>query len=307
MTYTFAKHETFQLREGWLFKGMSAIKRAEAEGELPTIFMDKDAPERLGIGRNMVRSLRYWMQATGVAEEIYEGRLLQRLTPFGELLWEFDPYLELDGSLWLIHYHLVCNDSLASSWYWFFNHYARPAFTDDQALDALEQWVVTAVPDRQVAKSSLKKDMACLLRTYLPDQRSKSPEYLRQSPLAQLGILDQFGDGAQKRYHLKRLEGARLHPLIALYVMLDRQNIHREGIAEVRLGQLLQEPKNVGRVFNITSAGLTDIVTVLNSRYPDMGIRFIRTAGLDQLTLPEVSPANVLQEYFEDTASLSDL
>ena len=60
----FAKHETFYIREGWLFKGMEAIKKAEAGGHL-NIFLDNDAPERLGIGQNMVRAQRFWMQATG--------------------------------------------------------------------------------------------------------------------------------------------------------------------------------------------------------------------------------------------------
>ena len=179
MSLTFAKHETFYIREGWLFKGMAAIKQAEDTNSPPTIFLDSDAPERLGIGRNMVRSLRYWMQATGLAEERSEGRTVQRLTPYGELVWQYDPYLENDGTLWLIHYHLVCNRELATSWHWFFNHYAPNSFTDEQALNALRNWVVTAATERQVAKSSLKKDIACLLRTYLPDNRAKTPEYLR--------------------------------------------------------------------------------------------------------------------------------
>src|SRR5437667_6604624 len=71
---SFAKHETFYIREGWLFKGMAAIKKAEDDGQLPTIFLDTDAPERLGIGHNMVRSLRFWMQAIGLVEEKQEER-----------------------------------------------------------------------------------------------------------------------------------------------------------------------------------------------------------------------------------------
>src|SRR6266704_1925676 len=104
----FAKHETFYIRAGWLFKGMAAIKRAEDAGHLPTIFLDADAPERLGIGQNMVRALRFWIQATGLAEERFEERQrVQHLTPFGELVWEYDRYLENTTTLWLLHYHLA--------------------------------------------------------------------------------------------------------------------------------------------------------------------------------------------------------
>ena len=303
MSLTFAKHQTFSIREGWLFKGMAAIKQAEDAGELPSIFLDTDAPERLGIGRNMVHALRYWMQATGLAEEHFEGRRVQRLTPFGELVWQFDRYLENEGTLWLIHYHLVCNREMATSWYWFFNHYAPNSFTDEQALSALQNWVITAEPERQVAKSSLKKDITCLLRTYLPDDRAKTPEYLRESPLAQLGILVQFGEGAQKRYHWQRADGARLHPLIMLFVLVDQQKEKRPSSLEVRLSQLLQEPMNVGRVFNLTTAILTDLIASLNKNYPDMPVRFVRTAGLDQITLPPVTPAEVLQQYYKETTA----
>src|SRR5947208_135023 len=90
-TMAFAKHETFYIREGWLFKGMAAIKKAEGVGRLPTIFLDDNAPEVLGIGHNMVRALRFWMQATGLAEEKLEDRQrVQRLTPFGEQVWNYD-------------------------------------------------------------------------------------------------------------------------------------------------------------------------------------------------------------------------
>src|SRR5438105_15368193 len=115
----FAKHETFYVREGWLFKGMAAIKKAEEAGHPPTIFLDPDAPERLGIGQNMVKALRFWMQATGLTEEQLEDRQrTQHLTIFGSRVWDYDRYLEDDATLWLMHYHLVCNEAFATTWYW---------------------------------------------------------------------------------------------------------------------------------------------------------------------------------------------
>src|SRR5712692_8549543 len=107
---SFVKHETFYVREGWLFKGMAAVKRAEEGGMPPTIFLD-DAPEKLGIGQNMVKSLRFWIQATGLAEErVVDRQRVQQLTPFGEKIWANDRYLENNATLWFLHYHLVCNE-----------------------------------------------------------------------------------------------------------------------------------------------------------------------------------------------------
>jgi hypothetical protein len=301
MSLTFAKHETFHIREGWLFKGMAAVAEATQSDTPYNFFLEADAPERLGMGRNMVRALRYWMQATGLAVEQYEGHSVPRLTQFGELVWQHDPYLENEGTLWLIHYYLSGNRDEATSWYWFFNHFASVSFSDKQASEALQNWVITVEPDRRVAQSSLKKDVACLLRTYLLDGKGSNPENLLESPLAQLGILAQFGEGGQKRYHWQKADTNQLHPLILLYVLVDRQRQERPSLSEVRLSQVLQEPMNAGRVFNLTTAVLTDLIAALNKEYPDLAVRFVRTAGLDQLTLPEVDCTEILARYYADT------
>lgn len=293
----FAKHETFHIREGWLSKGMTAIKGAEEKGELPTIFLDKDAPEKLGIGRNMVRSLRFWMQATGLAEERLEDRKrTQRLTSFGEQVWAHDRYLEDDVTLWLIHYHLVCSQTQATTWYWFFNHFSPVTFDENECLDALGQWVIIMQPEQKVAESSQKKDVDCLLKTYLPDGRRRTPENLMESPLARLGILAKLNDGPKGRYRWERLLPGHLDPLVLLYVLLDRQ-AHSE-ITQVSLGQVLREPMNAGRVLNLTTVVLTDLLAELNRDYPDLQVQFVRTAGLDQLSLPEVAPHDVLTHYY---------
>jgi hypothetical protein len=293
----FAKHETFHIREGWLFKGMSAIETAEAEGQLPTIFLDRDAPERLGIGRNMVRALRFWMQATGLAEEQLEDHYAtQRLTSFGEWVWQYDRYLEDETTLWLIHYHLACSRDQATTWYWFFNHFAPVTFEDNACLDALRSWVVSHQPEQKIALSSLKKDVHCLLRTYLPDEKARTPEDLTESPLARLGMLNSL-DSGQHRYRLERLDPTRLDPLALLYVLVDQQQKKRPGTFQVGLTQVLREPMNAGRVFNLTTAVLSDLLAALNKQHPDWQVRFERAAGLDQLTLPGVEGDEVLTRY----------
>ena len=107
----FAKHETFHIRDGWMTKGLRSLQHD------PRIFFDPKAPEKLGMGKNMVRSLRFSMQATGLAEEVRSGALtVQKPTLLGQLIRDNDPYLEHETSLWLIHYNLVCSRDLATAW-----------------------------------------------------------------------------------------------------------------------------------------------------------------------------------------------
>ena len=51
-----------------------------------------------------------------------------RLSPFGEMVRQFDPYFELDLTWWLIHAEIVRNKDEASSWYFLLNEYPRAEF-----------------------------------------------------------------------------------------------------------------------------------------------------------------------------------
>ena len=60
----FARHETFCPRYGWLKKGFDAIKK------YPDIFTRDDAIEILGVGKNMVRAIRFWCVAFKITKPI---------------------------------------------------------------------------------------------------------------------------------------------------------------------------------------------------------------------------------------------
>lgn len=297
---SFAKHETFYIREGWLFKGMAAIKKAEEESLHSTVFLEVDIPEKLGIGHNMVRALRFWMQATGLAEVKQRGN---SLTEFGEQIWQYDRYLEDDQTLWLLHYHLACSDTHATTWYWFFNHYVPSTFDEQRCLEALRYWVIGKYPEQEIASGSLKRDVDCLLQTYLPGKGARTPEDLTESPFSRLRILSRVDEGSRHLYRLEHLNPDHLDPLILLYVIADRQSKVRHGISQVGLSDILREPMNAGRVFSLTTTVLSDLLAELNKDYPDWRIHFVRTAGLDQLTLPTCRPQDIISRYYHERAA----
>jgi hypothetical protein len=98
---TFSGHETFQCRHLWLKKGYDFISNGHS-------FLDEDAVLELGVGKNMVAAIRFWMKACGLTNSLDE------LTDFAHSIFQdacgFDPYLEDEGTLWLLHYHLVRNE-----------------------------------------------------------------------------------------------------------------------------------------------------------------------------------------------------
>jgi hypothetical protein len=97
----FGRHETFALRFGWLTKGAQALMSGDP------VFEADDATVLLGVGKNMVSSIRYWLQAARIIERNESG---WTLTKIGEYIFDdegYDPYLEDEATIWLLHFFLL--------------------------------------------------------------------------------------------------------------------------------------------------------------------------------------------------------
>lgn len=292
----YARHQTFHLRDGWIRKGLLAVR------EEPLTFAAPDAAERLGLGVNMVEALRFWLVATGVTEEHQKGATRsQQLTQFGELVLRRDPYLEVDGTLWLLHAHLVRTPDGATTWYWFFNHFARLVFDKASFLRELDLWVRTR-EGRALSRSTLGHDFDCLIHTYLPSRRGASPEDTIECPLATLELLT-TADESQRTYRLVRPSADRVEPLAVLYAILTWQEVHRPGERNIGLADVLRQTGNAGRIFALSATALSDVLVRLEERRPHLAVRMTRTAGLDILRLPDASPVDVLMDYFASLPS----
>jgi len=58
----FQGHDTFLCRTSWLKKGYDFIERGRG-------FTDADAVVQLGVGKNMVTAIRYWLRAFGLTDD----------------------------------------------------------------------------------------------------------------------------------------------------------------------------------------------------------------------------------------------
>src|ERR1700727_696575 len=81
--YRFSGHETFPFRYSWLPKAV-----VELTANAGLFGDDERAMVRLGVGKNMVKAIRFWVQAAGIAAPQKKGLTI---TDFGrELLSESD-------------------------------------------------------------------------------------------------------------------------------------------------------------------------------------------------------------------------
>ena len=183
----FARHETFHPRFGWLKKGFDLVTQD------PGIFQRDDAPIRLGVGKNMVRSIRYWCNTFKVLSSSSPSNFGSKL--FADKGW--DSFLEDPASLWLLHWNLLKPTCEAAAWYFTFFEFKKVEFTTDELLKELNEWQQTFT--KQVVESSLKKDISCILRMYGSEEGNKSfLEDSIDSPFQQLGIIQNLGSKGYK-------------------------------------------------------------------------------------------------------------
>ena len=139
MPMKFRAHDTFFIRKGWLSKGMRCVSNK------PDVFVSRDENpmDVLGIGANMVKALRYWLQAVGITTEPNKGKRTQTFTELGKLILENDTYIEELGTLYLLQYQLASQKDEATAWYFFFNEFGALEFSREDFVSAL-QTILTA-------------------------------------------------------------------------------------------------------------------------------------------------------------------
>ncbi len=196
--HSFSGHETFPFRYPWLKKGFDAVL---ADGD---VFLRDDAITTLGVGKNMVRSIRHWCLTVGVLSENRDGGSALRRTDLGTLLFAddgLDPYLEDPATLWLLHWQIASNRPRATTWFWTFSHFHEPEFTREAITSVLYKWTQT-LGGKQVAESSLKRDVEVFLRTYVSSRQRRGDiaEDSLDCPLVELGLIIQPGGGPLYRF-----------------------------------------------------------------------------------------------------------
>lgn len=182
----FSGHESFVCRYGWLRKLFDAISSD------PTIFADEEsAIMTLGIGKNMVRSIRFW----GEAFSLMEGTPTQGYHPtgFGRCLLNehkgLDPYLEDRNSLWLLHWKIATKANL-SAWNVAFQDIQDHQFTRKRFLELV--YLRGRRCNKELAESTIKQHTDIFLHTYASMNHHYDAQMLDEvigSPLQELGLL----------------------------------------------------------------------------------------------------------------------
>ncbi|CUP17321.1 Uncharacterised protein [Clostridium baratii] len=278
-------HGSFYLREGWITKGLRAVNEDE------NIFSREDAADILGVGKNMVPAIKYWLNTLELIRSSYgeNRKTIYRLSDLGKLIFNNDLYLEERFTLWILHYKLVRNFKLATSWYILFNRFDVKEFTKDELFTFLNLEYTKLIGSENISLKSLNDDAICLLRTYYSEDNDLDPEETLKCPLSELKILKKKKDRLGREVYVRqKVDRSKLDPLSILYVIKENSDNGKTTIEK-----LVEDEKNIGKVFNLERNEINEYLDDLQKKgYVEIN----RTAGLDAVYIK--TEDNIIKKYY---------
>lgn len=293
----FSGHDTFIVRSFWPKKGYDFVNKGFR-------FSSEEAVIELGVGKNMVSSIQFWMKALGLLEE-------DNTTPtdFAKFVFDnqgVDPFLEDIGSIWLLHYYLVKTD-YSSIYSLIFNDLRkeRAVFNRNQLSSFIKRKYAEA-GDNSLNQNTIDKDINVFTRLYnkvdfqslTKDFEDEVSSLMIELELIVSTIEDEVKEGSNKRekvewFYLHGDNRPSLPPEVLLFAILD----NFKDAKNIGLKRLEIEPNSPGMVFLLSKDALYKQLKKLENIYP--GIIVSETAGNTVLVLPEgIDQWEILRKYY---------
>lgn len=273
----FSGHESFVCRYGWLPKVYRAVK-----ADRYLLRSEENAMNALGIGRNMVKSLQFWAEATAVLRPAEEGGHEPGpvgMKLFGKGAW--DPYLESLESLWLIHWQL-CTEGGLAAWKEVFGEGKLIRFERKQLAAALGKRGEGS--SRPLASSTLDQHSSIFIQSY--QQEDRGTDDTSWSPLQDLGLLRAVkGEDGRTIFNSEPRAPMGLSLRVFAMALIEFMEADGDGERSVEFSRLLNDPYSPGTVFRLDEQQLRFYVESMCASLLDGALRFVDTADTQSLVL----------------------
>lgn len=293
----FGGHQTFSFRHGWLEKGFRGI------GEGGDIFGAEDAIVRLGVGKNMVESIRHWCVLAQLIENSEDDGAKRarsyQPTDIGRRLLDplqgWDPFLEDDASLWLVHWLLVSNPARRTVWQVIFAQFNKPEFSRTELSDFLKAFV-----DRheiRVSAGTLGRDLECFLKTYVAAR--SDGEFTEENfncPLADLGLVRASPES--ETFHFDIGAKYSLPPAVFYFAFEQFSGRSQTTSQTMTIQECLYGTGSPGQAFKLDENALLEQFEAV-SEATDGALLLDDTAGLKQIYRRRpFAPTKLLGKYY---------
>jgi hypothetical protein len=282
--YTFSGHDSFQCRQLWLKKGYDFVLDGRS-------FNDEDAVVRLGVGKNMVSSIRFWLKAFNIIDN------KDIPTEFGKLLFDdengYDPFLEDEASLWLLHYQLVEN-GFASIYTIVFNEFRKEKlFFNKETFVNYVRRIGESNPNLNFNENTVAKDFTVFTNLYKNDSGSNDIEDSFSGILSEVELLKTTGKGKEEQFYIENTERDNLPEAVVLFTILDNPNYGNS----ISLNSLEFDLNSPGSIFALNRSGLMNKISEIVGEFTDL--TFTDQAGIKELQFKKKSDAyKILDAYY---------
>lgn len=237
----------------------------------------------------MVRAIKFWGRAAKVLADIQNpdnARLpLTGPSRNGIALFDeqhgLDPYLELSGSLWLLHWWMLQPVCLLPVWWLAFNDFEPVEFSEEDLLRFAIESISKSSKWSLPVEASIKKDVDCLLRMYAPNSTGRlALDDLLDCPFRELGLLEPVWDD-RKRFRFALGPKPTLPPAIVAYACLDYLQRVDPNSHTITTSRLSRDTGGPGRAFKLTEEALVAAIQLHTNEQTSVGLT--ATAGIRQL------------------------
>jgi hypothetical protein len=282
--YTFSGHDSFQCRQLWLKKGYDYVQEGKN-------FNDEDAVVKLGVGKNMVSSIRFWLKAFNIIDN------KDILTEFGKRLFDnengYDPFLEDEASLWLLHYQLVKN-GFASIYTIIFNEFRKEKlFFNKEIFVNYVRRIGEGNSELNFNENTVGKDFTVFTNLYKNDPESKDVEDSFSGILSEIELLKTTRKGKEEQFYVENTERYNLPEAVVLFTILDNPNYGNS----ISLNSLEFDLNSPGSIFALNRSGLMNKISEIVGEFTDL--TFTDQAGIKELQFKKKSDAyKILDAYY---------
>jgi len=280
--FTFSGHETFYCRYLWLKKGYDFVKKKGS-------FRDDSATVNLGVGKNMVNSIRFWLQAFGLIDK------KSSLTQFSGMLLDdkgYDPYLERLGSIWLLHYNLI-KANYASIYPIFFNEFRKES--NEFTIEQLSNFLINQcnINNFKYSENTLRSDIDILLKNYKKSDSKKDLEENYTSLLSELNLITEVSSSNSSLFKIENYLIDDLDANIVLYAILNEY----ENETSISVNDLVTN--SIGNIFLLNRETLTKKVIEIAERYRKFST-YKEDAGLREIQFKDrkIDKNQILKDYY---------
>ncbi len=311
----FSGHQTFPLRYGWIYKIIQEIVAGNSITNANTV---EDQMISMGIGKNMVLSIRHWIKTIGLVIDSTSPDKDVELTPLAQRLFikqgselPYDEFMDKIGTVWLLHWlaqTIPSKNAELNTARWFFNYF-NGVRTDKLQL-ARDITFSLAHHPRELNEATLKKDIDCFYQTYTVRHAvsGKSNEDSFTSPFTELGLIVQLD---AKQYLAELSDRKSLPDEVFVYSLIDflqkkQKDMNGKIISNektISFENLLTGIGSPGRVFRLTATGLSEKLDAAE-KITSGKLAWTDTQGLRQLQqnfedIHAVDPIVYLNKYYQ--------